>query len=190
MAVQEAIKKINVQGGIGQIKLLAQGPIKDFMAKEGTQLMVTACGEMAENLLSACRGAFSWWNLLQIPVELIVGKLMKNDGYTDLQAYAGKKAASFATAAGVGLIFGGPFGCLASIGFWIAAEVVSTLIKCLLAKAFGERFTSTFGESQTIELIKSIYRYFEMKVKGACDASLQWMQAYIESTQNRQKKLA
>ena len=69
-----------------------------------------------------------------------MGKLMRSNGFTDLQAYGGKKLASCLTAAGVGLL-AGPFGCLASVAFWIATEVVTTLFKCMLAKLFGEGFT-------------------------------------------------
>ena len=118
-----------------------------------------------------------------------MGKLMRSNGFTDLQAYGGKKLASCLTAAGVGLL-AGPFGCLASVAFWIATEVVTTLFKCMLAKLFGEGFTTYFGESETLELIRSVYRYFEMKMKGGLNASLKWMLDFMESTQNGQKKLA
>ena len=140
--------------------------------------------------MNMSRGAFTWWNLLQVPVELIVGKLMKSRGFNDLQAYAVKKVASFSTAAVVGLFAGGPFGLLGSLAFWIAAEVLATLFKCLLIECLGKDFTNIFGESDTLELIKSIYRYFEIKMKSKLDATLNWMKDYMESTQNRQKKLA
>lgn len=87
--IKETIKQINLNG-FGKISILSESPIKEYMAKEGKQLVLTAFGEMTENMLNAGRGAFSWWNLLQIPAELIVNKLMKDAGFTDLQAYGGK----------------------------------------------------------------------------------------------------
>jgi hypothetical protein len=83
---KEAIQQINLNG-FGRISILSESPIKEYMAQEGKQLILTSFGEMTENMLNAGRGAFSWWNLLQIPVELIVGKLMRSNRFTDLQAY-------------------------------------------------------------------------------------------------------
>ena len=181
---KEAIKQINLNG-FGKISILKRSPFKEFMEKEGKTLILSCLGEMTENMLNFSRGAFSWWNLLQVPVELIVGKLMSSTGFTDLQAYGGKKLASCLTAAGVGALAGGPFGCLGSVAFWIASEVVTTLFKCLFAKLGGKRYTETFGgESDTLKLIGSIYRYFEMKMKNGLVASLKWMADYMESTQS------
>ena len=186
---KEAIEQISLNG-FGSISLLNQSPFREFMTKEGKQLVLSSLGEMTENMLNAGRGAFSWWNLLQIPVELIVGKLMSAKGFTDLEAYAGKKLASSMTAAGVGFMAGGPFGALGSVAMWIAMEVGACLVKCLLAKSFGEQFTNIFGESETLKLIKSIYRYFQMKWEGGMNASIDWMVDYIRANQNRQKQLA
>ena len=186
---KEAIEQISLNG-FGSISLLNQSPFREFMTKEGKQLVLSSLGEMTENMLNAGRGAFSWWNLLQIPVELIVGKLMSAKGFTDLEAYAGKKLASSMTAAGVGFMAGGPFGALGSVAMWIAMEVGACLVKCLLAKSFGEQFTNIFGESETLKLIRSIYRYFQMKWEGGMNASIDWMVDYIRANQNRQKQLA
>ena len=186
---KEAIQQINLNG-FGKISILKQSPFKEFMEKEGKTLILSCLGEMTENMMNASRGAFSWLNLLQVPVELIVGKLMSSTGFTDLQAYGGKKLASCVTAAGVGALAGGPFGCLGSVAFWIASEVVTTLFKCLLNKLVGKSFTEKFGESDTLKLIGSIYSYFEMKMKSGLVASLKWMSDYMESTQSRLKKLA
>ena len=183
--IKEAISSVNFNG-IGKGSLLAQDAIKNFMVQEGKQLILSASGEMIENLMSATRGAFTWWNLLQIPVELVVGKLMKCAGFTDLEAYGGKKVASFLTAAGVGLIVGGPFGLLGSVAFWIGAEVVATLIRCLLAKFYPKYFDG----SDTVKLIKSIYRFFKVKVESGLHIGLDRMLEYMESTQKRGKKLA
>ncbi len=189
MMVKEAIKQLNLNG-FGKVSILAESPLKEYMAEEGKQLVLTTFGEVTENVLNASRGAFTWWNLLQIPVELIVGKLMKSAKFTDLEAYGGKKLASCLTAAGVGGFAGGPAGSLASVALWIATEVIATFVKCLLAKMFGDGFSSIFGESETLELIKSIYRYFEIKITCGLNASLKRMMDYMESTQSRQKKLA
>ena len=184
----EAIKQINLNG-FGIVSLLKEGPIKEWMVQKGKTLVLTSLQEGIENMLNASRGAFTWWNLLQIPVELIVGSLMRKNGFTDLQAYGGKKLASCLTAVGVGLISGGPWGCLASLAFWIASEIVATLIKLLLAKLIGKAFTEKFGESETWDLIKSVYKFFEVKIKSGLNASLIWMEEYMKSTQCGQKKL-
>ena len=189
MLVKELITKINLNG-FGQISILTESPIKEYMAEEGKKLILTSLGEATENWLNFSRGAFNWYNLLQIPVELIVGRLMKSAGFTNLQAYGGKKLASCLTAIGVGAVAGGPFGVLGSLAFWIAAEIVATLVKLLLGKIFGEGFTTMFGGSESIELIKSIYRFFEIKISSGVDASLEWMREYMEKTQTRTKKLA
>ncbi len=184
----EAIKQINLNG-FGIVSLLKEGPIKEWMVQKGKTLVLTSLQEGIENMLNASRGAFTWWNLLQIPVELIVGSLMRKTGFTDLQAYGGKKLASCLTAVGVGLISGGPWGCLASLAFWIASEIVATLIKLLLAKLIGKAFTEKFGESETWDLIKSVYKFFEVKTKSGLNAGLIWMEEYMMSTQCGQKKI-
>ena len=86
---------------------------------------------------------------------------------------------------------GGPFGALGSIAFWIATEVLATVVRLIMIKCFGERFTRLFGgESETIELMKTIYNYFAMKIQSGMNASLQWMMKYIElENGNMQKKL-
>ena len=124
--MKQAIEQISING-FGKISILAESPIKEYMAEEGKQLVLTALGEATENWLNASRGAFTWWNLLQIPVEFIVGKLMKSKGFTDLEAYGGKKMASALTASGVGFVAGGPFGLLGSLAFWIATEIIAML---------------------------------------------------------------
>ncbi len=163
-----------------------QSLLKQWMAKEGAQIMRPVIGRSAENMVNVCRGAFTWWNLLQVPVEMFVGKLLRCAGCSDLQAYGGKKAASVLTAAGVGLVVAGPFGCLGSVCFWIVAEVIATLVKLLLGEILGEGFTAVFGESDTVNLIKSIYRYFEMKMISGLDAGLEWLlECKEESAHNR-----
>ena len=59
---------MDVQGGhqADQLEWIwIESPIKEYMAQEGKQLILTSFGEMTENMLNAGRGAFSWWNLLQ-----------------------------------------------------------------------------------------------------------------------------
>ena len=84
--IQEVLKDISLNG-IGEITVLSEGPIKELMAKEGQHLILSVFGEMTENMFNAGRGAFSWLNLIQIPVEMIVCKLMKSNGFTNVQAF-------------------------------------------------------------------------------------------------------
>ena len=106
-------------------------------AQEGTELVLTSLGEMTENVMNFSRGAFNWWNFLQIPVELIVGKMMKTAGFTNLECYAGKKLGSVLTAVGVGTVAAGPFGALGSLAFWFATEVMTTILKHICSKFLG-----------------------------------------------------
>ena len=80
-----AVEQISIQSA-GAVSLLEQSPIKEFLVKEGKRAALTAFGEMTENLLNASKGAFSPWNLLQIPVELITKPLLKWFGASDVQA--------------------------------------------------------------------------------------------------------
>ena len=179
---KEFIKDISLNG-FGKISILAESPFKEWMVEEGKQLMLTSLGELTENMLNASRGAFTWWNLLQIPVELIMGPLLKKFGATNLEAYGGKKLASFLTAAGVGIAAGGSYGLLGAVIFWIASEIIATMVKLLLRWAFP----SLVGQSETVELVKSIYRYFEIKISSGLDASIKWMRKYMDSTQTKKK---
>ena len=87
--------------------------------------------------MNLARGAFSFWNLLQIPVELIIGKMMKSAGFTDLQSYAGKKLGSALTAAGVGFISTGPLGAGGALAFWFATEVITCILKNICSIVLG-----------------------------------------------------
>merc|ERR1711872_208408 len=181
VAVMETIQRVN-SNGLQHIQSLSQSPIKEFLDHHGKKIALTAFGEVTESIMNASGGAFSWYNLLQIPVELIVGQIMQKKGFTDLQAYGGKKLASCLTTTGVGVLVGGPVGCLVSVVVWLAAEIVATFTRLLLAKTFGK---TIFGESDSVNLLKSIYTYFKMKLDGGMDASLQWMQDYIAQFQKK-----
>lgn len=152
---KEAIENINMFG-FGKISLLTESPIKEYMEKEGKKLVLTTLGELTENRMNAVRGAFSWFNLIQIPVELLVGNLLKSYGFKELEQYAGKKLASCLTAATVGAFTGGPFGLLGSLAFWIAAEVVATMVRCAMCGIFGENIVD---KSDTVELVRNIFNF-------------------------------
>jgi hypothetical protein len=86
-------------------------------------------------MLSFSKGAFSPWQFLQIPVEILTKQLVKAHGfktYTPEErnafAYALSKVTSLTTAACVGLV-AGPFGVLGGVAFWIAAEAVSYFVR-------------------------------------------------------------
>ena len=145
------------------------------LAVEAKEVILRCLNKGIKYIAKSLEGASSWWNLLQLPVELIVRELMRWDEFTELQVYAGGKLASCLTATGVGTVHGGPHGCVISVAFWLSAEVAATLIKVMLSKTFGTGFTSVFGESETVELIKSIYKYFDVKCKSGMDANLRWI---------------
>ena len=94
--------------------------------------------------------------------------------------------ASLLTAVGVGSI-AGPCGILGSVMVWLATEALATFIKSMLGKIFGKSFTTKFGKSETLELVKSIYRYFEIKSSSGLTASLNGMWEYMKSTQKKDK---
>jgi hypothetical protein len=154
--------------------------MQEWMAREGTALISQAMGEVGENWLRVSEGAFTWWNLLQIPAEIIAKYLARSAGFSELQSYGASKLASFLMAAGVGALAAGPFGILGSVGFWLIAEVIGTLLKIALGKHFGKKFTDVFGESQTMELIKSIYNYFKVQIDSGMNAGLEFMVDYIK----------
>ena len=132
-----------------EILLLALLNINIIMVQEGTNLALTALGEMTENWMNFSRGAFNWWNLLQIPVELIVGKMLKTAGFTDLESYAGKKLASALTAVGVGAVAAGPFGALGSLAFWFATEIITCILKQICSKVLGMPLRKTSNQTMT-----------------------------------------
>merc|ERR1712130_1096342 len=79
-------------------------------------LIIVSSSEIKKKMMNALKAAGSWWQLLQIPVEILTKNMLEQVGYDDIEAYGGSKLASFITAAAVGNIVvpGGP-GLAASI---------------------------------------------------------------------------
>lgn len=185
---KQTVEKASIQG-IGQVSLLTESPLKEWVKETGKSLVLSASGEITENLLNACRGTFTWWNLLQIPVELITKSFMESKEFSKIEAYGGSKLASVLTAAGVGSVAGGPFGLRASVGFWIATEIAAYIFRDLMERAFGQGFTDIFGESKTAELAKMIYNWFKAKIYIGMEHGITFMKEYINTSQG-QKKIA
>ena len=113
-------------------------PIKKWLMDTGKTLVLSASGEISERLMNACRGAFNWYQLLQIPVEICTNLFLQHVvGCDKIQAYGWSKLASFLTAAGIGAL-AGPFGALGAIGFWIASEIFAYFFR-----KFMEKFLET-----------------------------------------------
>ena len=86
--------------------------MKKFMEDIGTNLVVSASGEIVENLMNACRGAVSWWQLIQIPVEILTKIFLQKVGCDKIQAYGGSKLASVVTAGNFSCQFTFPYSYL------------------------------------------------------------------------------
>jgi len=184
--LRQAITEASAQG-FGKISLLAESPLKEAIAETGKDLVLSSAGEITENMLNACRGAFNWFQLLQIPVEIITKKLLKKNGWDKTAAYGGSKAASLLTSAGVGAMAGGPVGLAASVAFWIGAEVAAYLVRKCLETIFGDGYISKFGESQTEALVLRIYDWFKCKIKNRTMSGIEWMQEYMKNAQGFKK---
>jgi hypothetical protein len=176
--------------GFKKISLLAESPLKEWIAEQGKKIVLSATGEIAERMMSACRGAFTWWQLLQIPVEVITSILIKSAGYDEIEAYGGSKLASVMTSMGIGTLIGGPFGLASSLALWIGAEVVAYLFRALFEKIYGDRFIGFFGESKTEKLVKRIYNWFNIKIEMGYYNGLEWMISYIDKGQGAKKILS
>ena len=101
--------------------------LKEFLGISGARVSQ----EVAENDLSLLsKGATSWWNLLQIPMEIGVKILLRSDlvRCTELEAYVDNKLVSMGTATAVGFWMAEPLGALGSTGLWLLTEVISYFI--------------------------------------------------------------
>jgi hypothetical protein len=124
------------------LSLVESAGIQKVMKETGKQLVMTSSGEAIEAALCMFKGAFSPWQLLQIPVELLTKFLINRLGFKSYTpeereafAYGLSKVASLSTAACVGLV-AGPFGVLGAIAFWFAAEVVSYSVRKVILSYF------------------------------------------------------
>merc|ERR1712131_6372 len=116
----------------GPLSLLELEPVKEYMKEYGEKLILTSYGEIVEGYANAAKGAFSLWNLLAIPANIVVGKLMKDKGFTDLAIFFGKIATSSSIHGVVGFCAGGPAEALASVALCIVSEVVVGMLMELL----------------------------------------------------------
>ena len=186
--IVEAIAKKGLQNVANRaIQELGEELGSQALVKSGTRITQ----EVAENGLSSLsKGATSWWNLLQIPMEIGVKILLRSNliGCTELEAYAGSKLASMGTAAAVGFRVGGPLGALGSTGLWLLTEVISYFISIGMEEAFGEKYTDWFGKSKTHELVKSLWKkVLNLIVNPVFDATIERMIEYIQATQKANK---
>jgi len=131
------------------------------------KLIILSSSEIKKRWLHGLNGAVSYWQLLQIPVEILTKNMLEQVGYDDIEAYGGSKLASFITAAAIGNIVapGGP-GLAASIALWVAAELISYLIRKGLEKATKGKCNLIFGESQTELLVKRIFYWTMTKLNA------------------------
>ena len=132
------------------------------------KLLIISSSELKKKMINALNGAASWWQLLQIPVEILTKNMLEQVGYDDIEAYGGSKLASFITASGVGNIIvpGGP-GLVASIALWVSLELLAFLIRKGLEKATGGKCNLIFGESKTEQLVFRIYKWIRQIMHGA-----------------------
>ena len=118
--IQDAVKSCANFVGTRPLVLDASEGVSDFIKENLKFLILNAQQEFVEAVINATRGAFTWWQLLQIPVELGVHLLMKKKWFQDTLgyhdpggkfAYAASKIASVHAAGLVGLcVTGGGWG--------------------------------------------------------------------------------
>ena len=173
--------------GIGKISLLADSPMKEAIAETGRDIVLTAAGEVTENMINAWSGAFNPWQIIQVVVEPITKSFLQEWGFDKTQSYGGSKVASLLVSGGVGLLAGGPVGIASSLAFWLAAEIVAYLIRKLFEYAFGSTFKDLFGESQTELLAKRIFNWFKCKLDSGMLSGIDWMIEYMNDTQGYKK---
>ena len=115
------------------------------------------CGEeVIENLAQAANGAFSPWQLIQIPVEIAVYGICKLFKKDEKFCYDMGKLASFITAAVAGGAVGGQAGFGGAVLFWVVGEFVAWVIRKLLDYFSSGRYSERFGDSQTEKLLKCL----------------------------------
>ena len=118
--IQDAVKSYANFIGTRPLVLDASEGVSDFIKENLNFFILNAQKEFVEAIINATRGAFTWWQLLQIPVELGVCLLMKLEWFQDTLgyhdsggklAYAASKIASVDVAGLVGLcVTGGGWG--------------------------------------------------------------------------------
>ena len=176
-----------------------------FVAKQaqenGKQLILTSYGELLEGMIGAFKGGLTWWQVLQIPVELGVKMLFEADWFKKMVkeelgvdvtkdgAYAASKLASILTSAGVGVAVGGVAGVIGAVALWFTAEIFTFGIRMLagwvssfFTKDGSDYFDQYIGPSRTMSLLKTVLG------NDPQTAIMNFMINYMKSTQ--QKKVA
>ena len=151
-----------------------------------------------ERLLQGMKGGITWWQLLQIPVELGTRWLVESSWFktmmkeelgfdvTDDDAYVVSKMASLSTAAVVGGVVTGGWGIIGGVALWFAAELVSFTLRWLagwvstwFTKDGSDYFDKYLGPSQTMKLMKWIFGDEPQK------QIVEYMKRYMMSTQKK-----
>ena len=136
--------------------------------------MTSASGELSEALMNLLRGAFNWYQFVQIPIEIFMPLLLNHFGCDRIQAYGGAKLISFLTSVGIGFV-AGPMGALGAAAMWIVSEFISWLFRKLIEiSPIGDQFKDVFGESRTEALAKRIYNWFMVKIEMGMVYGLKW----------------
>ncbi|XP_063723824.1 uncharacterized protein LOC134851606 isoform X1 [Symsagittifera roscoffensis] len=160
----EAFRRIGTETGEVFVQVIKE---------EATRLIVNAEQEIVEALLNASRGAFTWWQLLQIPVELGVRLLMESEWFQDeldyrdptgKWAYAVSKIASIGYAGLVGLCMAGQWGLVGAVVIWFAQELItfglrmiSGWISTFYTSDGRDFFDRYIGPSKSLQLFNWIF---------------------------------
>jgi len=180
---------------LGEIAKTAKGKAA---AEAGKDLALNATGELIERMMQGMQGALTWWQLLQIPVEVGTKWMMESKWFKTLMkeelgwnvddnhSYAVSKAASLATATAVGGVVTGGAGIVGAVLFWFAAELVTFGLRWLagyvsswFTKDGSDYFEQWLGPSQTMKLLKWVVG------ENPQTAILEYMKRYIMSTQTK-----
>ncbi|XP_063728764.1 uncharacterized protein LOC134856340 [Symsagittifera roscoffensis] len=172
--IQDAVKSGANFIGRRPLVLGASEGVIDFIKEILKSLIINAQHELVEAVINATRGAFTWWQLLQIPVELGVRLLMESEwfqetfGYHDpggKWAYAASKLASVGVAGLVGLcVTGGGWGFFGAVLVWFVQELLTFGLRMLSGFVSthythdgGDFFDKWIGESKTLQLFNWIF---------------------------------
>ena len=204
--ISQALKSISFVGssGIdylnGALQTQAGKLLAENAKEQGKQLILSASGELAERLMQGMQGSITWWQLLQIPVELGTKILLESEWFktvmkeelgfniTDDHAYLVSKMASLTTASVVGGVVTGGWGIIGAVVLWFAAEFVSFAMRLLagyvsswFTEDGSDYFEQYLGPSKTMTLITWILG------DDPQEEIFEYMKRYMLSTKNKNK---